>query len=245
MGRPTAAPFVWPTGGLALAVLHTDVPPELAGHQIEAPSEAHGFGISLDAAEPWGGGRVEGRVEVRDGRHDPHPIVVSVSCFAAWLDVPPQLVGQKRLFRLDTYWDLRTRSVPIWIDDEVWTERWEIGSLEAANWLHFAIDLPEELPRAVEGTFVAFRWRAEARRERRIGHDSASLPLLLVERRATPTVRVETSPIGTWRLLEWRSEEERDGTGGPCFVSYEERRPEDLPLPGETREQELARRGAR
>ena len=225
--------------------LHTTVSPELTGHQIEAPLEAHGFRISLDIAEPWGGGRVEGRVEARDGRHDPRPVAVSVSCFAAWLDLPPQIVGQKKLLRLETYWDLRTRALPIWIDDQVWLERWEIGSLETANWLHFAIDLPQELPRAVEGTFASFRWRVEARRDRKIGHDTASMPLLLVEQRTLPTVRVETSPIGMWRLLEWRSQDERDGAGGPCSVSYEERRPEDLPLPGETREQELARRMSR
>ena len=57
-------------------------------------------------------------------------------------------------------------------------------------------------------------------------------------------VRVETSPIGTWRLLEWKSEEDLGGSGGPCSVAYDERRPEDMPLVGETREAELARRNA-
>ena len=70
----------------------------------------------------------------------------------------------------------------------------------------------------------------------------ASLPLLLVEPQDQPVVRVETSPIGTWRLLEWRSENDVGGSAGPCSVTYEARRPEDLPLPGETREAELVRR---
>ena len=223
----------------------TEVPSELIGRGILPKSDGHGFRISLDTAEPWGGGRVVGRVEARGGRHDTHPIVVSASCMANWLDVPPQLVGQKRLFRLDTYWDLRTRFVPIWLEEEVWLERWEVGDLATANWLQFSIDLPRELPQAFEGTFVAFRWRVEARRERKIGHDTASVPLLLQEKRELPVVRVETSPLGTWRLLAWKSEDERDGAGGPCSVQFEERRPEDSPLPGETPEKELARRGLR
>lgn len=224
-------------------MLLTDVPAELRGRGIFPASQAHGFAVSLDAAEPWGGGRVEGRVEVREGRHDEHPVTVSVRCTAAWLDVPPQLVGQKPFWRLDTYWDLRTRGVPIWIEEEVWLERFELGDLRDANWLRFSIGLPEELPRAFEGTFVSFRWRVEARRERRIGHDAASVPLLLSEPRREPVVRVEESPLGRWRLLEWKAEAERDGSGGGCSVSFAQRRPEDLPLPGETREQELARRG--
>jgi hypothetical protein len=226
-------------------MLHTDIPESLRNRGIEQPQEARGFTISLDVAEPWGGGRIEGRVEKRNGRRDRRPLTVGARCLASWLDLPPQLVGQKRLLRLDTYWDIRMRAVPIWIDDEVWLERFELGTLVDSNWLHFAIDLPAELPRATEGTFVSFRWRIEAARARRIGRDTAALPLLLLEPRTIPTVRVETSPVGSWRLLEWRSKEERDGAGGPCSVSYEERRPEDMPLPGETPEQELRRRGAR
>ncbi len=64
--------------------------------------------------------------------------------------------------------------------------RWELGDLAGTNWLHFAIELPPELPRALEGTFVAFRWRVAASRQRRIGHDTASLPLLLLEPRPLP-----------------------------------------------------------
>ena len=32
---------------------------------------------------------------------------------------------------------------------------------------HFAFAIPDDVPRALEGTFVAFRWRVEARRPRR------------------------------------------------------------------------------
>jgi hypothetical protein len=114
--------------------------------------------------------------------------------------------------------------------------------LQDDNWRQFSFELPAGLPRALEGTFVAFRWRIDARRDRRLGHEHASLPLLVVERQDLPVVRVETSPIGTWRLLEWRAENEVGGSGGPCSVAFEARRPDDLPLPGETREAELVRR---
>jgi hypothetical protein len=220
----------------------TEVPDELTFRGIPHAQRARGFAITLDRAEPWGGGEVVGRVERRAGRRDRATITVAVRCLAAWLDVAPQLVGKKKLLRLDTYWDLRTRSVPIWLDEEIFLERLELGPLDDANWLSFSFQLPTKLPRAIEGTFVAFRYSVEARRPRALGHAEASLPLVLAEPRDTPTVRVETSPIGSWRLLEWRSEGDRGSDGGGCAIEFEERRPEDMPLPGETREQELARR---
>jgi hypothetical protein len=220
----------------------TDVPEELAHRGIVAAERADGFAITLDAAEPWGGGRVEGRVERRGERRDARPVSVELRCEAAWLDIAPQLVGKKRFLSLTTYWDVRTRSMPIWVEDVVFVEREELGSLAEANWLHFAFVAPEDLPRAVEGTFVAFRWRVAAERRRRIGKQRASLPILLREPQTLPTVRVETSPIGSWRLLDWKAAADRDGAAGPCAVGYERRQPEDMPLPGETREAELARR---
>jgi len=224
--------------------LLTDVPDELRFRGIEPREEARGFAITLDEAEPWGGGRIEGRVERRGGRRDERPVTVDVRCHACWLDVAPQLVGRKRLLSWSTYGDVRNRAVPIWLDDEIFRADVEAGPLEEANWHHFAFDLPGELPRALEGTFVAFRWRVEARRKRRLGAAVASVPLLLGEPQTIPVVRIETSPIGTWRLLEWRSEADVGGTGGPCAVAYEERRPEDMPEAGQTRESELGRRPA-
>ena len=220
----------------------TAVPGELRFRGIPPPYDARGFALSLDRAEPWGGGRIDGRVERRRERRDRRPIGVLVRCSAAWLDVAPQLVGRKRLLTLTTYWDLRTRSLPVWLEEELFVERLELDPLDDANWRSFSFLLPERLPRAYEGTFVSFRWRVEARRRRLVGYDETSLPLLLVEPQTLPIVKVETSPIGTWRLLEWKSEEERDGAGGPCSVTYEERRREDMPLRGETRQSELARR---
>lgn len=222
--------------------LLTDVPEELRFRGIEPREEARGFTITLDTAEPWGGGRIEGRVERRSNRRDEQPIAVAVRCTAEWLDIAPQLVGQKRLLSLATYWDMRTRMVPIWLDEEIFVGRTEVNPIDEANWQPVAMSFPDDLPRAFEGTFVSFRWRIEARRRRRFfGHEETSFPLLLHERDTVPTVRIETSPLGTWRLLEWRSEDERSGAGGPCSVAYEERRPEDMPLPGETREKEMAR----
>jgi hypothetical protein len=220
----------------------TEIPDELRFRGIAPPEPAHGFRISLDMAEPWGGGHIEGRVERRGERHDRRPISVRVRCLAAWIDVAPQLVGRERLLSWTAYGDIRNRAVPIWLDDGVFEEASVLEPLEDANWQHFAFDLPRELPRALEGTFVAFRWTVEARRPRLLGGDVAALPLLIHEPQTLPVVRVETSPIGTWRLLEWRSESDVGGSGGPCSVSYTARQAEDMPLPGETREQELARR---
>lgn len=222
--------------------LVTDVPDELRFRGIEPPLEGRGFAITLDEAEPWGGGRIDGRVERLRGRHDRRPVLVEVRCAAYWLDVAPQLVGRKRLLSWSTYGDVRNRAVPIWLDEEVFRERVDLGPLDDANWRHFSFDLPAGLPRALEGTFVAFRWRIEARRSRRLGTDVASLPLLVVEPQVFPVLRVETSPLGTWRLLEWKSDEDRGGSAGPCAVVYEQRRPEDMPLAGETRAAELVRR---
>lgn len=222
-------------------MLLTEVPDDLHGRGITPAQAAPGFRISLDVAEPWGGGAVAGRVERSGEKRDSHPITVVLRCDAAWLDLPPQLVGQKRFWRFDTYWTMRMRAVPIWLDDGIWGGAREVGDLAGANWRHFDFAIPEDLPRAFEGTFVAFRWRVEARRKRLAGWVEASLPLLLREHRTVPTVRVEASPIGSWRLLEWKSEAETAGGGGQCRVHYEERRSEDMPLPGETREQELRR----
>jgi hypothetical protein len=223
----------------------TEIPEELRFRGIAPPEPAHGFRITLDTAEPWGGGHIEGRVERRGERHDRRSISVRVRCLAAWLDVAPQLLGRKRLLSWSTYGDIRNRAVPIWLDQEVFADNAELEPLEQANWQHFAFELPGELPRALEGTFVAFRWIVEARRSRFVGGDVAALPLLIEEPQTLPVVRVETSPIGTWRLLEWMSESDVGGSVGPCSVAYDARRERDMPLPGETRKQELARRAGR
>jgi hypothetical protein len=225
--------------------LVTAVPEELKFHGIEPPLQAPGFAITLDAAQPQGGGRIAGRVERRGDRRDGRSVVVEVSCRACWLDVAPQFVGRKGLLHWSAYGDMRNKFIPIWLDETLVSERLDIGSLEAVNWRPFSFELPEELPRALEGTFVAFRWRIEARRARRVGAQLASLPLLLDEPQVLPVVRVETSPIGTWRLLDWRSEQDLGASGRSCSISYENRLPANLPLPGESREDERARLTAR
>ena len=224
--------------------LYTNIPPELESRMIGNPVAAHDFRISLDVAEPWPGGNVEGRVESKEGRHHRHPITVSVQCRAAWLDVAPQLVGQKPL-GLSGILEMRSRRIPIWLEEPIFSETLELDPLEHVNWRRFSLVVPGDVPRAFEGTFVSFRYRVEARRPRSIGHAESSVPLLLLEPRTIPCVRVETSPLGSWRLLEWRAEDEQEGSGGGCSVTFEERRREDMPRPGETREEELRRRGVR
>lgn len=222
--------------------LLTTVPEWLKFHGIEPPQNARGFAITLDEAQPQGGGRIGGRVERRNRRRDRRPILVDVRCDACWVDIAPQFVGRKRVWTWSAPGDMRNKFVPVWLEDELFRDRLDVGPLEDANWRQFSFEIPEELPRALEGTFVAFRWRVEARRARRLGTEVASIPLLLVEPQSLPVVRIETSPIGTWRLLEWRSAHDVGGSFARCSVTYEARRPADLPLPGETREAELARR---
>jgi hypothetical protein len=220
----------------------TEVPESLKFHGIAPAQEARGFSITLDEAQLEAGGRISGRVERRNENRSPRPLLVDVHCAACWVDIAPQFVGRKRLFTWSAPGDMRNRFVPVWLDEEIFRERLEMGPLDDANWRHFEFAIPEDVPRALEGTFVAFRWRVEARRARRMGHELASLPLLVQEPQEEPIVRVETSPIGTWRLLEWRSANDVGGSAGPCSVTYEARHPEDMPRPGETREAELQRR---
>jgi hypothetical protein len=183
----------------------TLVPEALEGRGISPASETAAFALSLDIAEPWGGGVVAGRVERRRRSQTCRPVAVELTCTAEWLDVPRLL-----------------RPVPIWLEHELWHERFELGPLAEANWLPFRFELASRLPRAFEGRFVAIRWRLEARRYRSVGLARASLPLLVEEPRTEPVVRVETSPLGTWCLAASRSPAERELAAGPCSVHYEQ-----------------------
>jgi hypothetical protein len=219
----------------------TAVPDSLRFHGIEPPQQARDFAISLDEAQPEGGGRIAGRVERRNPRRDRRPVLVDIRCDACWMDIAPQFVGRKGMLAWSAPGDMRNRFIPVWLDEKLFRARVDVGALEEANWRHFSFDLPDGLPRALEGTFVAFRWRIEARRRRRVGAEVASLPLLVIEPQTLPVVRVETSPIGDWRLLEWRSENDHSESGGPCSIAFENRRSADLPLAGETPDAERAR----
>ncbi len=222
------------------------VPEEFGGRGIPAPTEARGFRLSLDVAEPWAGGTIEGRVESVPGRAgDRRPLTVSVSCIAAWVDIAPQLVGQAGL-GLATGYELRARARPIWLDHLLYRDHVEVAPLDGSvNWRRFSFALPDSVPRAFEGTLCAFRYTVEAVRPRALGRSSCVLPLLLVEQRREPVVRVETTPVGTWRLLEWRADGETDAEAGPVKVRFEQRAEADLPRAGESRADEILRRTGR
>jgi hypothetical protein len=226
--------------------LRTGVPEEFAGRGIPPPTDARGFRLSLDVAEPWAGGTIDGRVEsIADRPANPRPLTVTVSCIAAWVDVAPQLVGRAG-YGLGTAYELRARSRPIWLDDLVYRDHVQLEPLDgSANWRRFSFTLPDFVPRAFEGTMCAFRYTVEAFRPRALGRAFSALPLLLVEQRREPVVRVETTPIGTWRLLEWRADGEMDAEAGPVKVSFEQRAEADLPKPGESRDDEILRRTGR
>jgi hypothetical protein len=226
--------------------IRAGVPEEFGGRGIPPPTEARGYRLSLDVAEPWGGGLVEGRVErIADRPTHDRPIEVVVRAMAAWVDIAPQLVGQARLGLASAY-ELRARSRPIWLDEIIFEEKAEVEPLDGSvNWRRFAFTLPEFVPRAFEGTMCAFRYVVEATRPRAVGKSLAAVPLVIIEQRREPVVRVETTPIGSWRLLEWRSEAEQEMTAGPIQVRFEPRALADMPLEGETRDDEILRRTGR
>ena len=201
-------------------MLLTDVDKPLWGRSIESRRSSASFRLVLDAAEPWGGGRIEGRVESRKARRSGR-YVVSVTCSAAWLDRAPPSAGRTGAAASNLL--MHGIGIRIWLDEQLWADRADLGELSGENWLPFAFDLPAELPRAFEGAFVAFRWRIAARRRRAVGHAETSFPLILREDRPLATVRTETSPAGTWRLNDTRSDAERDTAAGGCSVRYEDR----------------------
>ena len=222
------------------------VPEEFGGRGIPPSAEARSFRLSLDVAEPWGGGTIEGRVESIQGRApDPRPLTVSVSCAAAWVDLAPQIVGRRR-FGLSSAYDLRARARPIWLDEVIFRDHVELGPLDgSANWRRFEFTLPRFVPRAFEGTMCAFRYTVEAVRPRALGRSLAALPLILIEERREPVLRIETTPIGTWRLFEWRAEGEGDDDAGSVSVRFEPRAAAEMPRAGETRDDEILRRTGR
>jgi hypothetical protein len=224
--------------------LITNVPDDLHGRGIRPAVDARDFGVELITAEPWSGGLIEGRVHARGGRHDPRPIAIKVICAAAWLDVDPGRVGQRRR-PFSGFYDARARRVPVWFDKPVFEQEVVIGQLGRANWLPFTIRLTDDALRATEVTFAAVRYEITASRPRKLGHSEASVPILLLPERSDPVVRVETTPLGSWRLLEWRAPEESDVVAGPISISYEPRRDDEMPLPGETRDDEYHRRHGR
>jgi hypothetical protein len=222
------------------------VPEEFGGRGIPPPTEARGFRLSLDVAEPWRGGTIDGRVESIPGRRsDPRSLTVSISCIAAWVDIAPQLVGRGRL-GLSSAYELRARARPIWLDEMIYRDEVEVGPLDgSANWRRFEFTLPDFVPRAFEGTLCAFRYTVEAARPRVVGRSLSALPLILVGERREPVMRIETTPIGTWRLFEWRADGECDAEAGPVSVRFEPRAEADMPQAGETRDDEILRRTGR
>jgi hypothetical protein len=222
------------------------VPDEFAGRGIPPPTEARGYRLSLDVAEPWGGGLIEGRVEsIPDRPPRDRPIEVTVRCAAAWVDIAPQLVGRAGLGLASAY-ELRARNRPIWLDDVIFEEKTLVAPLDgSANWRRFEFALPDFLPRAFEGTMCAVRYVVEASRSRALGKSLAALPLVIVEQRSEPVIRVETTPIGTWRLLEWRADGEQELSAGPIEVRFDPRSLADMPREGETRDDEIFRRTGR
>ena len=137
-GRSTSRSGTSTSGTCVAMSVRAGVPEEFGGRGIPPPTEARGFRLSLDVAEPWGGGTIDGRVESIPGRRaDARPLTVSVACTAAWVDIAPQLVGRGRL-GLSSAYELRARARPIWLDELIYRDEVEIGPLDgSANWRRF------------------------------------------------------------------------------------------------------------
>jgi hypothetical protein len=126
--------------------------------------DARHFHIELAEADLTGGGRLGGRVH-RHGAWPPGPLVVRARCLEVWRTNGP---GDPRL--------------PQWRHAVLWERKQPVPVDPDAHWAPFCFELPDELPPAVEGTTLA--WRYEVLAERGVRHwfnETAALTPLLHE----------------------------------------------------------------
>ena len=86
---------------------------------------------------------------------------MELRCTADWLDLPGPF-----------------RALPVWLERELWLERFELGPLGAANWLPFEFGIAASLPQ-----------RARAGSSPSAGASRRAVP----ERSATPARRCRSS----------------------------------------------------
>jgi hypothetical protein len=158
-GRRAHAPVsVGAVGCPHLESRHPSADPMLAN----AP--ARRFHIELFAADLRGGGRISGRLH-RHGRWAPGAFNVELSCIETWRALAPAFAG-----------------VSYWERDLLWSARAEVDSDPDRTWVPFDFDIPPDLPPAVEGHALAWRYELTAHRHARIGIDEyAALTPLLFE----------------------------------------------------------------
>jgi hypothetical protein len=113
---------------------------------------ARHFHIELAEAVLEGGGRIEGRVHVRD--LDEPSVEVIARCDETW----------RTNFRVRNH-----RQPPLWRSRSLWSETQTVECDPGRSWHRFAFAIPPGLPTAVEGYVVCWRYEVEVRRRARTG----------------------------------------------------------------------------
>jgi hypothetical protein len=148
---------------VASARPHLDTGPAHLDRLLSSWDARH-FHIELAEAGLTGGGRLRGRVH-RHGSWAPGPIVVRARCLEVWRTTGPA--------------DPR---IPQWRHAVLWQQEQPVPIEPESHWAPFCFDLPDDLPPAVEGATIA--WRYELLAERGGRHwfkETAALTPLLHE----------------------------------------------------------------
>lgn len=123
------------------------------------------FHLELADAALEGGGHLDGRIHV-DADTSPAPFTLTARCEESWC----------------TNFRFRPRrSPPLWQTQPLWEETISVHSEADRRWNPFRFELPSQLPPAVEGRAIAWRYSIEARRPRRGFADSAIVTPLRFE----------------------------------------------------------------
>lgn len=120
--------------------------------RVIASFPARHFHIELAEAVLEGGGRIQGRVHVADGAT--RAVEVIARCEESW----------RINFRFRHH-----RQPPLWRTEPLWHDELTVECEPDRRWHPFAFTIPPDLPTAVEGHIVCWRYEIEARRHARVG----------------------------------------------------------------------------
>ena len=120
--------------------------------RLIASFPARGFHLEVADALLEGGGRIEGRIHAHDDLA--RSVEVTARCEEAW--------RTNLKFR-------NRRHPPLWREATLWEETSRVECEAGRHWHPFAFAIPGELPPAVEGYIVSWRYEVEARCRARVG----------------------------------------------------------------------------
>jgi hypothetical protein len=130
------------------------------GDRMIARFEARRFHIELTEVDVQGGGTLAGRVHVFPGKKA-EGVVVTCCCVESWRVNGRSVVHNRR-------------QPPLWKTETIWSESVTPDWREGETWSGFRVPLPAELPVAMEGRSIAWRYEVEASLRTRLGmHDRA------------------------------------------------------------------------